>query len=120
MDKLRHMNKALHNEDFYKSFNIDKTDFKDWIVAGIFYTALHYYEAYFSELGKHSRDHGIYDEWIPNDDKIKNTYSDYQELKLYRWQASYRSKNFKPIEIRTDILPKLDSIKKQILALWGI
>ncbi len=117
MDRLRHINKAIHNEEYFNSFNINNTKFRDWIVVGIFYAALHYYEAYFAYLGKHSRDHGIYDEWIPNNARIKNTYLDYRELKQYRWHATYRFMNFTPGEIQNNILPKFNIIKNHILNL---
>ena len=117
MDRLRHINKALHNEQYFGSFDIDNTKFPDWVVVGIFYATLHYYEAYFANFNKHSRDHGIYDEWIPNDTSIKNTYLDYRELKQYRWHATYRFRNFTPAEIKADILPKFENIKSRILSI---
>jgi len=111
MEKIKHLTKAQHNEDFFNSFDADKTRFRDWIVVGIFYTAVHYYESYFANFNRHSRSHDICDDWILNDKAIDSTYEDYRELKQYRWHASYRSKNFSSHEIKNNILPKLKSIK---------
>ena len=117
MEKHRHLSKALHNEEFFKSFDLDKTKYRDWVIVGIFYTAIHYYEAYFSDSNKHSRTHDIADDWIAEDPKISDTYGDYRELKESRWYASYWSKIFTAQEIRDIILPKLYNIKKSILSL---
>ncbi len=114
MERLRHLNKASHNEEFFNSFDIDKTKFRDWIITGIFYAIHHYYDAYFAMANKHSESHDILDDWICNDNRITNTYGDYRELKQYRWKSSYWFKNFSPQEIKTIILPKFENIKKQI------
>lgn len=117
MERSRHLNKASHNEKFFNSLDIDKTEFGDWVVTGIFYTAHHYYDAYFAMTNKHSTSHDILDDWICNDNRITNTYESYRELKQYRWEASYRSKNFPSREIKNVILPKFEEIKKQILSI---
>ena len=110
MERVRHLSKAQHNKEFFESFDINKTKFRDWVVVGVFYTAIHYYEAYFANFGKHSRSHEISDDWILNDKGIEETYDDYRELKQYRWYASYRNKNFTPQEITNSIVPKLQNI----------
>jgi len=117
MIKARHLDKASHNEDFFKSLDINKTKFTDWIVNGIFYAAHHYLDAYFSGLNKHSSSHDILDDWIEKDNKISCIYLDYRELKQYRWRATYKSTNFTPVEIIEAILPKFHNVKKQIYSI---
>ena len=114
MNRVRHLAKALHNENFFNSMNIDSTNFRDWIVTGIFYAILHRYEAYFANSNKHSPSHDISDDWIAQDSNLSATYDDYRELKQYRRDASYKSRNFSPQEIKTTILPIFESIKRQI------
>ncbi|MBM3246877.1 MAG: hypothetical protein FJZ13_06120 [Candidatus Omnitrophica bacterium] len=115
MNKNKHLSKALHNEDFFGSLDVDSTKFRDWLVTGIFYAALHYYESYFADLNKHSPSHEISDDWIAQDSKLALTYNDYRELKQYRRDASYKARNFTPQEIRDIILPLFNNIKKQLL-----
>jgi|SRR3989338_6806470 len=117
MNKRRHLCKALHNEDFVNSFDIDKSKYPDWIIVGIFYATLHYYESYFSNQNKHSTTHDISDELISNDNKIVNTYDDYRELKQYRWQASYRDTPFSAQCIKNNIIPKFNNIKRHLQGL---
>ena len=117
MERDKHLNKAEHNEKFFSSFDVNSTDFKDWIVTGIFYAAIHYYEAYFALENKHSNSHHTCDDWISNDEKISDTHSDYRELKQHRRQASYKEKIFTSNEIRDIILPKFNNIKSKILSI---
>ena len=117
MERIEHLSKAEHNEKFFRSFDMNSTDFRDWIVIGIFYAAIHYYEAYFALKNKHSKHHKITDDWISNDEKISDTLFDYRELKQQRREASYRKKYFTSDEIRRVILPKFDNIKSKILSL---
>lgn len=115
MERVKHFSKGDHNEKFFNSFDLDKTTFRDWVVVGIFYTAIHYYEAYFAKSNRHTRSHETQDNWISNDKKISSTYDDYRELKQHRWKASYQAYNFKAEEIRDSILPKLQNIKSIVL-----
>lgn len=117
MERIKHLSKADHNEKFFQSLDIDKTNFRDWIVVGIFYSVVHYYEAYFALYKKHSTSHEISDDWISNDNNISDTYYDYRELKQERWEASYRAKIFSSNYIKHSILPKFSNIKMKILSL---
>ena len=49
--------KPRHNEQFYSSFDLDTTPFLDWVVNGIFYSALHYLDSYLASKGRHPGDH---------------------------------------------------------------
>lgn len=117
MNKRRHLCKAAHNENFFSSLDIDKSNFPDWIVVGIFYAALHYYESYFSNFHEHSSTHDTGDDLISKDKNISNTYEDYRELKQYRWQASYKDTIFSADCIKNDVLPKYNRIKEHLQSL---
>ncbi len=117
MERVKHLSKAEHNEKFFRSFDMNNTDFRDWIIIGMFYAAIHYYEAYFALKNKHSGSHDTADDWISNDTKISDTYYDYRELKQQRWYANYKAKRFTPDEIKSVVLPKFENIKSKILSL---
>jgi uncharacterized protein (UPF0332 family) len=55
--KDEHILKACHNEKFYSSFDIKTTTFRDWVVTGLFYCALHYVDAYLATQGIHPKHH---------------------------------------------------------------
>ena len=117
MKRSEHLTKAQHNENFFQKLDTTTTDFRDWVVVGIFYAAIHYYESYFALEGKHAGTHNKAERWISNDKRICDTYFDYRELKQYRLKASYEDKKFTSEEIKRFILPKLENIKNKILSL---
>ena len=117
MERKEHLSKAEHNEEFFRSFDVDTTNYKDWIVISIFYAAIHYYEAYFALEGKHSGSHHRAEDWISSDEKISDTYDDYRELKHQRLYANYAKKFFTSDEIKNSIIPKFNKIKSKILSL---
>lgn len=50
-DKENHLFKAESNDRFLNSFDLYSGDFLDWAVVVIFYTALHYVDAYLATRG---------------------------------------------------------------------
>ena len=49
--KDEHLSKAEHNEKFFTQFDISTTQFLDWVVTGIFYSAIHYIRAVAAKHG---------------------------------------------------------------------
>lgn len=49
--KNSHLNKARHNHAFIAAFNLKETEFLDWAVVAIFYSALHWIDAYLAAKG---------------------------------------------------------------------
>lgn len=106
-----HLNKAKHNEDFFRSFDLDNTPFLDWVVSGIFYTALHYIDSYLAQKNKHPNTHKDRNDDIRYDPHLPQIFRPYRQLKDDSEGARYRMQKFTPDEIRSQILPQLDSIK---------
>ncbi len=113
-DRIAHLKKAQHNENFYLSFDVEKTHYKDWVVVGVFYTALHFIDSYFALNNKHPFVHGMRDDWVRNDWRLSKIWLDYRDLKEYRQKASYKVYKFSVQEIKNDIFPLLDSIKNYL------
>ena len=110
-NRTEHLAKAKHNEDFYLSFDIDSTLYKDWVVVGVFYTAVHFIDAHFALLNKHPFAHSMRDEWVKNDWRLSKIWPDYRDLKEFRQKASYKTYNFTSQEIKDEVLPLLATIK---------
>jgi hypothetical protein len=107
-----HINKARHNEQFVLSLDIDTTPFLDWVVNGIFYSAIHYLDCYLSNQGKHPGDHGERIRLIWGERNLgKMFFRLYRPLKDDSEEGRYNMRVFLPEEIRKDILPLLNSIK---------
>jgi len=109
-----HLRKAIHNEDFYSSFDLEKTPYLDWVVNGIFYSALHYMGSYFATQNQHPGDHLERNRLIEVDPNLgRNFYiSCYRDLKDDSEDARYRMRTFIAKEIRQDIIPLLKSVKQ--------
>ena len=112
-----HLEKAKHNESFVASFDLDSTPFLDWAITGMFYSALHYVEAYFAKQGYHSALHRTRDSTIQRDGNIRYLFYAYSELKNFSINARYSLKKFKASDVRLTLQPHLDSVKKTIIPL---
>ncbi len=119
MNQKRHVTKAVHNEDFWKLINNEKDyeKYSDWTVTGIFYSAMHFIDAFFGKKGKHLKSHDMADKEISQEKQLVGIYANYRALKDYRWNASYWLTSFNKSEIDNDIIPHFDKIKSSIIAL---
>lgn len=57
-----HLNQAQHNLEFTES--LDPTKYSDWIATGLFYTALHYVDAFLATKGHHPGKHDVRDGFV--------------------------------------------------------
>lgn len=69
-NKPGHINKAQHNNNFLNTFIMERTKYLDWAVVGIFYTALHYVDAYlatkgFIKINNHQQRNRLVEEYLP-------------------------------------------------------
>lgn len=110
MNKQKHINKALHNEEFWSHILETNPAYLDWAVTGLFYSAMHYIDAaYFALYSKHLKSHEMADEEIGG--QFAAIYSDYRTLKDERWKASYYSKRFVKSDVEERIIPCFDKVK---------
>jgi len=113
--KKDHIEKARHNEDFYSSFDLDTTPFLDWVVNGIFYSALHYVDSYFASKGLHPARHGDRDNLIHAESDLgRPFYKLYRPLRDDSEGGRYNVHGSAPKEIRGFIIPKLNDIKAHL------
>jgi len=119
MNTRQHFCKALHNEEFWRKLYSEGFQYSDWIVVGIFYSALHYIDAFFGRSNIHLKDHERADKEISGDRNMASIYSEYRALKDYRWKASYRDRRFGKDEIDKDIIPNFEKIKTFVRRMLG-
>lgn len=112
---LEHLHKAEYNEGFYLSFDLDSTPYLDWVVNGIFYSALHYIECYLAKHDKHPTTHGMRNEDIKDDPNLgRHIYRKFKSLKDDSEGGRYLMQGFTPREIRQYIIPNLYGIKEYL------
>jgi len=111
--KSDHVRKAQHDERFVASFDLDSTPYLDWVITALFYSGLHYVEAYFATRSLHSADHRTRDSAVQRDPNLKQLYNDYSELKNFSINARYYMVQFTAEEVR-DLQPRLDAIRRHV------
>jgi hypothetical protein len=112
-----HKAKAEHDKQFVDSLELSTTPYLDWAITALFYAALHFVEAYFATMKRHSPDHRTRDSAIQRDSRIKSLYNDYNELKNYSINARYYMVSFAASDVRRNLLPRLENIRSRILPL---
>jgi len=77
--KAEHKAKAEHNEYFVSTLG---NPFFDWQVTALFYSALHYIQAYFVAKGINPppSTHTMRNNHVSNDPTLRTIYVDYREL----------------------------------------
>jgi hypothetical protein len=109
--KLEHLRKAEHNENFYQSFDFNSTPYLDWVVNGIFYSAVQYIESYLAIQGKQPKTHAERNVDIRDDKKLGlYIFKKYSSLKDDSEGARYYMQKFTPGEIHL-IISQLYDIK---------
>lgn len=112
----QHLQKAAHNEAFVVSLGLSTSPYLDWAVTGMFYSAVHYVEAYLATQGIHSVDHRARDSDIQRKPQLKSLYVPYNELKNHSINARYMTTRFTAADV-VGLQPELDIIKRHILQL---
>ena len=112
-----HLAKAEHNERFAQQFDIGNSPYRDWVVTGLFYSAVHYVEAYLATQGRHSMDHSVRDSEVHRETNLRLIYNVYKNLKNDSINARYYMYPFTPTEIRNHAVPNHARVKSYITSL---
>jgi len=98
----RHIEKAKHNADFAAS--LINTKFKDWLIVGSFYLALHYVDAHaakkrikFEVLPGDETMHGLRRRYVRS--KLRNLFNAYERLFQESMNARYDPIYLKQIKV---------------------
>lgn len=107
-----HIERAKRNQRFAEYFDLDKTEFRDWVVTGYFYSALHWVDAYLVRENKKTDDGHSFRNTQINTDKVLTPISrPYRKLYSYSRNVRYDLIDFSPQQIRQDVTPKLNQIR---------
>ena len=119
----QHLAQADHNERFVSSFDVDSTQFNDWVVTGMFYAALHYVNAYLAYAGyppSRYKSHGRREGCMARDRKLRHDtslYDCYEDLHNDSESARYYMKKLPPADVRQLRDVQLRTVRDAILAL---
>lgn len=84
-----HVAQARHDRQFWTSHHIATTRFRDWVVTGIFYEAVHWVEAFLATKGDHPLNHGERNLAIARYADLDPIAVDYDVLKVESENARY-------------------------------
>jgi len=98
-NKPNHLRQAQHNKTFFESIN--QQLYSDWAATALFYTGLHYIDAYFATQNIHPMGHPVRDRLINQNAVLRAVYGDYRSLKDASHNARYNPPNnrFSQLEI---------------------
>ena len=85
----------------------------DWALVILFYSAMHYVEAYLATLGQHLRSHTTRDNFVGRDARLRKIFSEYQDLKYYGYNARYEMQKFTAADV-TDAATSLATVEAYI------
>jgi hypothetical protein len=103
---------AKRNQKFAEHFDLDSTDYCDWVVTGYFYSALHWIDAYLVRESKKTDDGHASRNTLTNTDRNLTPISrNYRKLYSYSRNARYELLAFTPEQVRSDVSPKVKEVR---------
>lgn len=98
--KAEHLRQASKNEGFFESFHLDSTPYLDWVVTGVFYSALHYVDAYLASKSIDPRSHEERHAYVSREANLRFVEAEYLKLENQSRLARYECFRFRPGKVR--------------------
>jgi hypothetical protein len=111
-----HVRKADENKSFGYGMIATHPTSAGWALTAMFYSALHYAEAYFLKTSKHVDNHGERSDAIKFDRNLSGIYGQYMHLFDYGFNARYRLKIYGKSDVEK-AKPSLEAVEKHIKSL---
>ncbi|MGP8244797.1 MAG: hypothetical protein ACLQVN_09800 [Bryobacteraceae bacterium] len=86
-----HLSKAQKNKEFAKSIKLDNPTSVGWALTSLFYSALHYIEAYNAKYNFHCKKHQDLNDNIARNPMLSAISDDYLDLSAFSWNARYQA-----------------------------
>lgn len=114
----RHLAQAERNERLYHSLDVRTTEFLDWAITALFYSALHYVDAYLAAMvppgGSHPTNHGERSLWIARTAGLREIQVEYRRLRDYSEDARYGLVNFSAQQVSNIKDNEFTAVKQHI------
>lgn len=112
-EQRQHLLRAKQNEALAESLRKDNGCNIDWAIVMLFYSALHYVDAYLAGKQAHPVDHKHRDDEIERNGAISDIFGDYRRLKDLSRAARYEIPEY-TIDKLNLAKSKLGNIKKHL------
>lgn len=113
---IQHLRQVDHNKQLLQTFDVNSTEYLDWVVTIAFYTAVHLIEAYFADVRPqiHNTDHQKRQDAMRRVAEFKSIYNLYRELE--EWSRNTRYKCYQPKSefVKNQVLSYLSDIEQVI------
>ena len=112
-----HLNKATANNAFGAAMAPINSTVLGWTLTVLFYSALHYVEAYNGKFNKHCTNHRDVGDSIKRNDVLRPIYDDYADLQTLSWNARYNAVSYTESQLQEakDSLAVISSHIKPLL-----
>ena len=114
-----HLEKAEGNTRFANAIRPQTPVSSGWILTVLFYSALHYVEAFNAKHNQHFHEHPSLSQDIHRNPQLSAIYEDYRELSDFSWNARYRPNNYGITEV-TEAKESHAAVEQHIRGLLGI
>ena len=115
--KEQHVERANSTGTLALSLKLDSQSRIDWALIMLFYSAMHYVEAYLSKLGVHLRSHPTRDVAMSRDASLRKIYREYNDLKYFGYNARYEFCGYKATDVTNTAMKHYDAIKTHLIPL---
>ena len=114
-DTRVHLDQARHNEAFFSEMSLDL--YGDWAVTVLFYSALHYIDAYLAKMGHiDPGSHDVRDGLVSRFPETRAVARQYFRLKNFSSSARYYGAHFTRSEANSLRLGEFDAVKARMMA----
>jgi hypothetical protein len=94
-----HLSRAIENEQFADSLNSSSSLETDWAITALFYSAVHYVDAYLVVARSKPIDHQERERMIERNGTLSGIFMPYRELKRMSRAARYDIASYGPREL---------------------
>ena len=108
-----HVRKADENKKFGFGMNAAHPTSAGWALTALFYSALHYAEAYFLKISVQTDSHADLFDAIKFDPNLRKIYREYRHLFDYGYDARYRLIVYGKADIEK-ARPSIDAVERHI------
>jgi len=112
-----HGERARDNEAFAAALDLASAIQRSWAVVALFYSALHWVEAYLATKDMHPGNHMVRSRLAGTDTNLRPIYLHYRELEDMSRHARYELRPFTEEQVRELRLRHLTAVKERIATL---
>ncbi|MEQ1949172.1 MAG: hypothetical protein ABL995_18410 [Bryobacteraceae bacterium] len=98
--QAEHLYKATNNKLFADGIARDNPTAAGWILTALFYSALHYVEAFNAKFNCHFSRHEDLNRDLERNPQLCPIYDEYRDLSTFSWNARYQPVKYGDAQLR--------------------